>query len=119
MTALIDRQALQSISALQRPGKPDLLARIVGLFRDDAPSVVAKIGDAIEADDLEGVRVHAHTLKSSAAYVGAIELSKRLGELEAAARDGNPFACIALGDGLADLVGECLEGLDELVPHAA
>ncbi len=102
MPTLIDIQALQVIATLQRPGKPDLLKRVVALFENDSPQVVNSIVSAVEQGDLDSVRNAAHNLKSSSAYVGAIRLSDRCRDLERAAREGNLPECMALADGLSD-----------------
>lgn len=99
---VIDEKALAAIRALQRPGKPDLLARVVGLFESESPKLLQAMQDGLESGDCEMIRNAAHTLKSSSAYVGARDLSDGCRELEKVARDGNLPACVALADGLAD-----------------
>ena len=71
MTELINIRALEAIEALQRPGKPNLLDMVVGLFETDAPKNIDSLLSALEVSDLELVRTSAHTLKSSSAYLGA------------------------------------------------
>lgn len=103
MTAYIDTHALKSITALQRPGKPNLLERVVDLFKSESPKALASMCEALDDSDLKAVRNAAHSLKSSSAYVGAMLLSQRCRELESAAREENYTACIVLGDGLDEL----------------
>jgi len=81
----IDEDALNAIVALQRPGKPDLLTRIVTLFKTESPKSIESMQVGLDTVDMEAVRVAAHTLKSSSAYVGALELSAQCKELEKAA----------------------------------
>lgn len=114
MSLLIDTQALKAIAALQRPGKPDLVGRVVQLFISESPKAIAAIEEGLEDVDLQAVRNAAHTLKSSSAYVGAKSFSNRCGDLEAAAREDNFTACIVLGDGLDELFVDCCA---ELTPH--
>ena len=71
MTELINIRALEAIEALQRPGKPNLLDMVVGLFETDAPKNIDSLLNALEVSDLELVRTSAHTLKSSSAEIGA------------------------------------------------
>lgn len=113
MNRYIDIQDLQAISALQRPGKPDLLSRIVALFRSQTPPLLDQLEQGLEQDDLEAVAVAAHTLKSSSAHVGARELAERCRQLESVARDGNHPACHALGDGVGELFELSLKALDQ------
>ena len=44
VTVSIDENALLAIEALQRPGKPDLLGRIVDLFKTESPKTLASNG---------------------------------------------------------------------------
>ncbi len=119
MTSDIDLHALNSIAALQSPGKPLLLDRIIELFKSESPKSLATIETALEINDLEAARDAAHSLKSSSAYVGANLLSQRCRELEEAARQENYTACIVMGDGLGELFDAvCLE-LDAYMIKAA
>lgn len=113
---LIDDSVLATVASLQRPGAPDLVGRVLDLFEADAPRRVADIGAGNDAFDAETVRTAAHTLKSSAANVGAMRLSARAGQIERAARDANLLACIALADALEALLDETLGALGRTRP---
>lgn len=115
----IDSRAIEAIRALQRPGKPDLLARVVTLFDGDGPRLVEAMETALEEGDIDRLRDAAHTLKSSSAQLGAQALSARCRELEHAAREGNLPACVALADGLGDDLDEALAALRPLLERAA
>ena len=119
MGTLIDPAALAALAALQRPGKPDLTARVLGLFRDETPSSLQAVEAGITSGDLEAVRIAAHTLKSSSAYVGARELSETCAQIERAARDGNLPECLVMSDSLDELFTETLDALDALGQKAA
>ena len=96
----IDPHALKAIVSLQRPGKSDLLNKIVKLFKSESPKSIAALQQGLDMADLKAVRNAAHTLKSSSAYVGASLLSERCRDLETAAREENLLECIVLGDGV-------------------
>ncbi|MFT4727846.1 MAG: HPt (histidine-containing phosphotransfer) domain-containing protein [Granulosicoccus sp.] len=119
VTVSIDENALKFIKALQRPGKPDLLERIIDLFTTESPKTLSSMIEGIDSMDMEVVRVAAHTLKSSSAYVGALDLSERCKELERAAHDQNFPACIALGDSVEDIFADSCNALDQLMSKAA
>jgi HPt (histidine-containing phosphotransfer) domain-containing protein len=119
VTVSIDENALKAIKALQRPGKPDLLDRIVGLFKTESPKILSSMVEGIDSMDMEVVRVAAHTLKSSSAYVGALDLSERCKQLERAAYDQNFPACIALGDSVEDIFADSCTALEQLMSKAA
>lgn len=81
----IDESALDSIKALQRPGKPDILAKIVNMYLTKTPELIAEIESGIAESDSARVKMAAHTLKSSSAYLGATNLADCCNKLEAKA----------------------------------
>ena len=109
---LLDDGVLATIASLQRPGAPDLVARVLGLFAEDAPRHVAGVAEGVASFDAERVRTAAHTLKSSAGNVGALRLAARCAHIERAAREANLVACVALSDALDALLAETLEALE-------
>ncbi len=82
MNIQIDESALDSIRALQRPGKPDILARIVNMYMEKSPELISAIEEGVAANDKDKVKMAAHTLKSSSAYVGASALAEVCGRVE-------------------------------------
>ena len=86
---LIDQSALDSIRALQQPGAPDLLTRIITTYIDSADSIVAAMRESLATGDLELLSRSAHTLKSSSASLGAMRVSRLCTTLEANTRRGN------------------------------
>jgi len=114
MKASIDTKALQAIEALQRPGKPNLLSRVITLFETTTPETLKALLDGIDNAELEAVHTAAHALKSSSAYIGATAMSDRCRNIERAARENNLAECVALADGLED---EFIQARDELQPH--
>lgn len=115
----IDQSALNTLRALQRPGTPDLLGRIIGVFVSQTPEGVDAICTACTAGDLETVRTSAHAIKSSAAYVGATQFSARMANIESAARDYNLSMCVELSDGLKDHVELVINELLSMQDKAA
>jgi CheY-like chemotaxis protein len=88
----IDPNALQALRDLQRPGRPDVLSRVIALFALDAPRLLDTMQDAIGASDAEVLRHAAHTLKSTSANVGAVALREKCLEIEQLARAGEVAA---------------------------
>ena len=84
--APLDVEALQALRDLQRPGRPDVLTRVIDLFSLDAPRLVAAMLEAVASDDADALRHAAHTLKSTSANVGAVSLSTNCREIEQLAR---------------------------------
>jgi len=86
--ALLDRDALARIRALQRPGRADLLARLVGVFLTALPRDIESLEEAVTRGDNATASRIAHTYKSSSANLGAAALSVAFAEIEKQARAG-------------------------------
>ena len=80
-------EALQAIRNLD--GASNLLERVVRLYLDTAPVLIAQLKAAFAASDLNGIRNAAHSLKSGSANLGAMDLAQMCAKLEAAARTGS------------------------------
>ena len=85
----VDPQAWESILSLQRPGQPDLLEKILALYLKDSQEVVDKILAAVQAQDCNGLREAAHSLKSRSATLGAWQVAELCKELELRSRSQN------------------------------
>ncbi|NJN69624.1 MAG: PAS domain S-box protein [Nitrospira sp.] len=79
---VIDQSALAAIRALQRPGHPDILARIVSQYVETSREMVERIRRAVVSKDAAELRASAHRLKSSSAQLGALDLAADCRELE-------------------------------------
>jgi HPt (histidine-containing phosphotransfer) domain-containing protein len=86
---LIDSRALDSIRSLQREGAPDILHKIIGVFLESTPNLLGELQHAIETGSGEDVYRLSHTLKSSSATVGAMQISAICREIETLARAGD------------------------------
>ena len=82
MNIEIDQSALDAIRSLQRPGKPDILARIVNMYMEKSPELISAIHEGVAANDCDKVKMAAHTLKSSSAYVGASAMAEACSRVE-------------------------------------
>jgi signal transduction histidine kinase/CheY-like chemotaxis protein len=84
--AVLDKQALEQLRSLQRPGGPDLLGKVIGLYLDNSQGLLERLRGALGAGDPDGLREAAHALKSSSANVGATALAELAKRLEAMGR---------------------------------
>ena len=66
----------------------DFLVELIDVYLADTPNRLALLRQAIEGGDAETCVREAHTLKSSSANLGALELSASAKEMEAAGRAG-------------------------------
>lgn len=84
---VLDLTALDVIRSLQQPGSEDLVSKIVAMFLEDAERYRGEISKAIEAHDAERLGAAAHSLKSCAANVGAMQVSAVAARLELLGRN--------------------------------
>ncbi|HYH42242.1 MAG TPA: ATP-binding protein, partial [Burkholderiales bacterium] len=84
----LDVKALESIKALQRPGAPNLLDKLVTIFWGEAQRLVQAMREGVAGGDVQTVQFAAHQLKSSSANMGALTLSDLCRTLDTGARAG-------------------------------
>lgn len=112
---IIDMKAISRIRAIQGRNAGSLFERVVRQFADTAPSLVAAVRQHCEAANAEGVWRAAHSLKSSAATLGAERLARRCIQIETLARDSGVDAVRSLVAALESDLITAQEGLRNLV----
>ena len=85
--AQIDASKHDELRLLQRPGKPDMLTKVLQKYLDKVPLHKANISQAIDVLDAEKIWIAAHTLKSSSAQLGAYHLAELCAEIERLGRE--------------------------------
>jgi HPt (histidine-containing phosphotransfer) domain-containing protein len=100
--AAIDRQVLDQLRELDPTGGQTLVRQILQVYLDTSGNYLAQMEQAIAADDADGLRRAAHSLKSSSANVGAKVLSEVFKRMEVLGREANV-------DGARALLGEALQ----------
>ena len=86
----LDRQILDRLRNMQRPGQPDILEKLFGIFQSNSATLMEQLREALATtQDAETVRRAAHSLKSGSANVGAMGLSNLFKKLEEMGREGN------------------------------
>ena len=71
----LDAEVLRSLRELQGDGAYDLVADLAAIFLADAPTQIAAMRAAISTGSAVELRLAAHTLKGSAATLGAAQLA--------------------------------------------
>ena len=84
----IDRSAWTAIQALQRSGRPDLLARVLTAYLEDSHRLVKQIHAAVQSNDPVALYEAAHRLKSSSAQLGALTTATHCNDIETLGRSG-------------------------------
>ncbi len=82
VTAGIDTTAWAEIQALQRPGRPDILTRVLARYLEDSRQLVEQIRSAVHGHDPVTLHQAAHRLKSSGVQLGAVATATHCKELE-------------------------------------
>ena len=85
--SVLDPVALARLQALDPGGRADLVRRVLSTYANSLDKLLAQWSEARAAGDAMALRHVAHTLKSSSASVGALELSGLCAEVERALRE--------------------------------
>ncbi len=114
--SVINPKAINTIRGLQRPGKACLLTKVVGVYFNKTPELIATMQTAMQNNDLDAVAACAHSLKSSSAYLGADLLTTRCRHIENAIKEGAQQEVASLVAGIEEeyaMVSNELGGLIE------
>lgn len=98
--AVLDAQALAGLSMLDPTGANKLVERVLSTYQGSLGRLMQQMGDALQRGDHAGIRLAAHTLKSSSASIGALDLSRLCAAAETAVREGQVEAVPGLVDDL-------------------
>ncbi len=84
----LDSRALDQIRALQRPGAPSMLGKVIQVYLSTTPQLLTAMRTGMVERNAEAVRQAAHSLKSASANLGATEVAEMCRALEGQARAG-------------------------------
>ncbi len=93
--AIVSRAALDRLQTMMG-GDPANLLDLIDGFLEDAPQLIARLQQGLQAEDAAAVRLAAHTLKSNAADFGALQLREQSKTLEGMAKSGTLAGAAAL-----------------------
>ncbi len=82
---VLNAEAINRLRELDPTGESHLLTRVFQAFETSLNRLLPQLEQARSTADAAGVRLVAHTLKSSSATIGAVQLSKVCAEVEAMA----------------------------------
>lgn len=104
LLAMLDEQALDRLRELDPGGRMGLVPRVLRTFDSSMAKLLLQLQEAQGAADPQVVRHVAHTLKSSAASVGALQLSAMCADIERRVRESDT---VGLHAQLDAMVAEC------------
>jgi len=84
---VLNAEAIRRLRELDPTGESHLLTRVFQAFETSLNRLLPQLEQARNIADAAGVRLVAHTLKSSSATIGAMQLSKVCAEVEAMAHE--------------------------------
>ncbi|MEM7033315.1 MAG: response regulator [Chloroflexota bacterium] len=85
---ILDQAALQNLQKIVGDD-PEFMVEMIDSFLADAPTLLQKMDESYQVQDISGLRLSAHSLKSNSADFGAVDLSKLCKHLEGKARAGD------------------------------
>ncbi len=106
----LDRERLDTLRDLV-PGSTAYLDRAIANFLSSSALLLAALETAVRADDAEDLRFHAHTLKGSAANLGAAGVARAAERIENIAASGETEGVSLLLAGLAEELDRAHAGL--------
>jgi HPt (histidine-containing phosphotransfer) domain-containing protein len=98
---VLDAGALERLRELDPSGEGGLVARVLATYAGSLAKLLGQFDAARGQDDREALRHVAHTLKSSSASVGALQLSALCTDIEHSLRDGRTVDLDARLDAMA------------------
>ena len=118
LASRINVEAIETIRAMQRPGKDDLLSKVVGVFFSKTPEVIEQMQLAANEGDTETAFAAAHSLSSSSAYLGAERMSELCHQIQSVAEAKDVDDLKELVSSLKDEYGRVADQLNEFVKAA-
>lgn len=85
---ILDENMLNSIRSMQRPGRENILDKVINLYLKNSNLLINKIEKSLTEKDAVALQEAAHTLKSSSANLGATVLVKLCKSMESDSKNG-------------------------------
>jgi HPt (histidine-containing phosphotransfer) domain-containing protein len=83
----LDAASLANLARLDPTGANRLVPRVMAAYQASLAQLLAQMSQANDRGDAATIRLAVHTLKSSSASIGALQLSAQCGAVEQAVRD--------------------------------
>ncbi len=113
--SVLDESVLDTLRSLATSSQPDLFVKIINTYLESSLVLMEQLIESDEVEDIDRITHASHTLKSSSANVGAIELSQLCGKIEAMARSENMVGYTDVLNGLKTMYPLVCEELSSLI----
>lgn len=117
-TVTVNTNAIDTIRAMQRPGKEDLLRKIVGAFSKKTPDIIKRMQIAVNEEDSESVVAGAKGVGVSSAYLGAEKMSSLCKQIESVVAGSETENLTQLVSCLEEEYASVIEELNTIVKAA-
>ncbi len=107
---LVDELAIKTLG---EDTDPSMIPTLVNSFLDDARSRVERINKAIETKDMDTLNFEAHTLGSSSATFGAMQLHKLARDVDAECGKGNNDRALEIGRAISDIAQKSFKAISD------
>lgn len=112
---VLDAQALARLRELDPSGQAGLLARVLRAFEVSVARLLPQLQQGRAAGDLQAIARVAHTLKSSSASIGALELSRLCADCERCVRESRTDGLDGLLDDMTQQIELAVSALKRLL----
>lgn len=85
---VLEREPLDAIKEIRKPGTPDILAKVISVYETDTPQLIIAMRTSLESNNTEELIRHIHSLKTSSAMLGANFLADQCHFVEKTLREG-------------------------------
>lgn len=82
---VLEKRAIEGILAIKNC-QGDLLRKLIVLYQEESPILISEIAEGIKKADVGQIRASSHSLKSTSATLGAMQLADYAKDLELMAR---------------------------------
>jgi CheY-like chemotaxis protein len=98
--ASLDEAVLAELREYQKPGEPDFVTELIGIFKGDLTNRLSQMRAGLQAGDAKRVCQAAHALKGGSGELGAGKLREICGQLESSTAHGSLEAGFSIMQGL-------------------
>jgi len=87
LSPVLDLSTLQQLQSLQKPGRPEVLRKLITTYLSDSPLLLAALHQAVSEKNASLTHDKAHSLKGSSAMIGATGVATLCRDLEQCGRE--------------------------------
>ena len=117
-SSTLNQEQLNSIRNLDPSSGDELVNKILRVFLETSVDLIKQIEDAVANEDAENLHHAAHTLKSSAANVGAESLSTIAQKLDVCGKSGEFSQVKQLQDDLRDVYQKVITEITKILEQS-